>query len=1027
MLANRRHRADSGFPLAVPSRLATRWPVVVLAVWPIVQAAVPHAVGADAELPNVRPHPQIVQPSPGPFRVTAETRIVVPAGWPAYIRVSAQELAATIQATAGVKPEVTEVERPDFKKGNITVGPYEWFAGGVLPWIEPAPQGINRPVPPEGYNVRILPEYVALAGNSERGCFMGLQTLIQIARQTPKAVDGAFSLPGVFIADWPDHAWRTLQHPFGVYGTAYERGEHFYRHITRVDLLERSVRLAAHHKLTGLVVEVGTGMKYDRHPEMFVEGFATNDKDKVRAAVDLAKSLGMELTPFQNASACHDIWFAPYPYAAQDSDIFMEELFDVFDETLEVFRPVYFHIGMDEDVARDFDEIELRKAEIHKRVILDCYNFLRRRGVKMLVWNDGITLIQKDQTEIPRDVIVLPWYYGGGDFTPLKQYIDMGFRVLCSPWSQWHVENDQFYSLCAASLKSEKVLGMAGTVWYPISSDPDGENDYRRCLVKAAMAFWSPMQAGDYPNDKSYLAPAYAGLPGDALSKVKARPIPDAELPGLVSLVTGPDSDHFACEAARERLAAAGTAVVPALTEAMSRNPQELSAWAEGTLRRIAREPAGDPAAMVKALETAAASTGALRALAIELLGACNDTAFLAKQDVSDPAVAYAMGVSRDRGFVPGLLKAAATSGPAQVNALTAIGRLKGVDELLNLKGNWKSFDDKARESYARALAMQASEAAIPVLGDLAADVNWRVRFRAAIGLGATRSAKAGPYILKLLGDKHPAVFKVALWWCTDTFILKPEEYFPKLAARLTLDEDKEIVRPILHMILLMKHPQMGCWLAKGEDPARHIDYDQLSVWKDPSLAAAVNRMLGYNDPRLAMDAVSALLNIGGGVNPETVIAALDKFSIEDKRWFCVKMREDRTPEAVPILRKLWDTNDHLVQTFILQYAGRVPVQAAFDLASEAYSKLPDSSQDLKIGAVGAMAAHLTALDAKARHTVPLILDLYEKVDLNSRLSFDATLCRVAGREPLKTWDNDPAWFAKRLADWKEWWTKQAQ
>ena len=105
----------------------------------------------------------------------------------------------------------------------------------------------------------------------------------------------------------------------------------------------------------------------------------------------------------------------------------------------------------------------------------------------------------------------------------------MGYRILCSPWSCWHVENDQFYSTYAASLRSEKCLGMAGTFWYTVPFD---DTDYRRCLVKAGMAFWSPTLASDYPNDKSYYAPEYSGLPGDALAKRQPKPLPAADIPG---------------------------------------------------------------------------------------------------------------------------------------------------------------------------------------------------------------------------------------------------------------------------------------------------------------------------------------------------------------------------------------------------------------------------------------------------------------------------------------------------------------
>jgi len=982
------------------------------------------AGGADLLL---RPVPQVMQPSPGPFKVTSETKIVVPKDWPAYVKVSAQELSSTIKEASGIEPEVAEPDKFAFKKGNIMVAPWEWF-NGYVQWYDASPLGMNRPAPPEGYNIHTTPDYIALRGNSERGCFQGLQTLIQIARQTAKAADGSYSLPAVLIADWPDHNWRTLQLHLAHTGSPYDRGQHVYNPVTPAATLERAVRLAAYTKMTGLVVDVESGMTYDRQPENITEGITRNQKAKIKECVDLAKSLGLELVPKSNSSSGHDGWVIPYAWSLNGSDIYIEQLQDAYDEMLEVFRPSHFHVGLDEDTFPDLDGRPLRETAPHKQILLSDYEFLRRRGVTMEVWCDGVTQLQKDMGEVPRDVIVHPWMYGGNDFSGTKSYIDMGFRVLCSPWSCWHVENDQFFSMYAASLKSDKCLGMAGTFWYTV---PEDDTDYRRCLVKAGMAFWSPNQAGNYPNDKSYYAPDYAGLPGDTLAKRQPKPLQAAEIPGLVALVTGPDGDHFAIEAAREELVAAGTASVAPILEAMAKTPQEISPWGEGTVRRIVREPFGDPAPMVKALETAAGSTGALRALALEMLAASGDAEFLEKQDAADPAVAYAMGVSKDKRFIAALLKVASAAGPAQNNALMALGKLGAADGLLSLKDAWKSFEDKARENYAHALAMQVSEAAIPVLGELCGDANWRVRFRAVVGLGPTKSAAAAPYLLKLLDDKNPAVFRTALYWSTDTFIMKPEQYFPKLEARLTLDENTEIVQPILHTLWLWWAQGVGQPLARHEDPEKRVNYEELSIWKDKALIDALSRMYAYKDSRLAMDAMDVMIKMGRPLDPQAILKGVNTFKIEDKQFFAERMRAQRIKGLEPVFKEMWKTNDRLLHNFILQYCGMVVSPETFEMAMTYLPQLPKEDEILRMVAVGALTAHVQKLDGTAKQAIPIMLDNYDKTGWESRMTIDAALCRVSGRKPLPEEQNpvfrDQEAYTKRLADWKDWWAKQAK
>jgi hypothetical protein len=448
-----------------------------------------------------------------------------------------------------------------------------------------------------------------------------------------------------------------------------------------------------------------------------------------------------------------------------------------------------------------------------------------------------------------------------------------------------------------------------------------------------------------------------------------------------------------------------------------------VSPWAEGTLRRIAREPIGDKAVMIKALQDAS-NNGAQRDLAFELLARLGDVEFLTTKEPNDPAVAFALGFTADKRFLPGLKTVAATAGPAQLAALRSLGQLKGQDELLSLAGTWRAFDDQAREAYARAVALQATEAVLPLLGELSTDANWRVRFRAAIGLGATRSPKAGPYILKLLDDRETAVFKVALWWCTDTFILRPEEYFPKLIARLTPEEQPEIVRADLHALLVMWAPGLGQPLSDGEDPAKRIDYAKLPVWKDPALAAALGKLAGHPDPRLAIDALVLNMKMGQAPKTEDVLAKLKAFKVEDQRWFCQRMREEQTPAAAPLMAGLWSVNDRLVRTFILQYSQRTPTPETFEIAFKAYNELPPAD-DLHSTAVLAMAAHVKKLDDTARRAIPVMLELYEKGSPEVRQFLDMALSRAAGRPEVERLSAAPADVASRLAEWKQWWAEQ--
>ena len=411
------------------------------------------------------------------------------------------------------------------------------------------------------------------------------------------------------------------------------------------------------------------------------------------------------------------------------------------------------------------------------------------------------------------------------------------------------------------------------------------------------------------------------------------------------------------------------------------------------------------------------------------MLASSGDAAYLEKQDAAEPAVAYAMGVSKDKRFIPALLKVASAAGAAQNSALMALGKLGAATELLSLKDSCKSFDDKARENYAHALAMQVSEAAIPVLGELCGDANWRVRFRAVVGLGPTKSAAAAPYLLKLLDDKNPAVFKAALYWSTDTFVMKPEQYFPKLEARLKLDEDTEIVKPILHTLWLWWAQGVGQPLARHEDPKKRVDYEKLSIWKDKGLIDALTRMYAYKDSRLAMDAMDIMIKMGRPLDAQAILKGVGAFKLEDKQFFAERMRAQRIKGLEPVFKEMWKTNDRLLHNFILQYCGMVLSPETFEMAYNWLPELPKDDDILRMVAVGALAAHVQKLDATAKRAIPIILEDYAKTGWESRMNLDAALCRASGRKPLTEEQNaifrDQEAYTKRLADWKDWWAQQ--
>ena len=307
---------------------------------------------ADTPTLDIRPRPQIVSYRGEGFEITGKSRILIPKDWPPYISVGANEIILAIKEKTGLDIPVVEEAQMKPAAGDIAIGPH-WV---VRPeWVEPLAQGLVRPSRDEGYNILINERNAALMGNTERGCFQAIQTFIQIVRQTAKNDDGTFQLPGVIISDWPSHNWRTLQLHLVHTGSPFDRGEHVYRTATSARVMERAIKLATYMKMTGLVVDVESGMTYDRHPENLTTGMTRNKKEDIRKAVDLAKALGLNLVPKSNSSSGHDGWVIPYAYAARAQTSISKRCTTYTTRSSRSSGRTISMLGLDEDVFHDLD------------------------------------------------------------------------------------------------------------------------------------------------------------------------------------------------------------------------------------------------------------------------------------------------------------------------------------------------------------------------------------------------------------------------------------------------------------------------------------------------------------------------------------------------------------------------------------------------------------------------------------------------------------------------------------------------
>ncbi len=186
--------------------------------------------------------------------------------------------------------------------------------------------------------------------------------------------------------------------------------------------------------LNQIVLDVGEGFQYQRHPELAREGAWS--KERALSEVRRCREMGIELIPKLNFSATHHMWLGEYRRMMSTS-IYYRVCRDVIEEVYEAFdSPRYFHIGMDEEGDPQFfnniDMVHFRQGELIWHDLKFLIDTVKSCGAKPWIWGDMCVYNpEKFRKHIPYDDVVLqPWIYFGirrEHWTPVtskQRYID---------------------------------------------------------------------------------------------------------------------------------------------------------------------------------------------------------------------------------------------------------------------------------------------------------------------------------------------------------------------------------------------------------------------------------------------------------------------------------------------------------------------------------------------------------------------------------------------------------------------------
>lgn len=215
-------------------------------------------------------------------------------------------------------------------------------------------------------------------------------------------------------------------------------------------------------------------------------------------------------------------------------------IYEILDEIIETFGDVHYFNACHDEVDNAGlvtlpgapENKHLTLPEYYMRSINDLHAFFKKRGIKMMIWHDGLMSahetssghglhldlkgIRAFRKQFPRDIILLLWSYSEGqDFREFEMMKREGFTVIGCPWYlHGNVSN------MAIAAKRAGIPGIWGTTWYNVE---DGIILQLGAQIKTAAYCWCKQ------NDAKVPPRRFEDLVADLFASMKSKEIPPAQ------------------------------------------------------------------------------------------------------------------------------------------------------------------------------------------------------------------------------------------------------------------------------------------------------------------------------------------------------------------------------------------------------------------------------------------------------------------------------------------------------------------
>lgn len=360
----------------------------------------------------------------------------------------------------------------------------------------------------ESYKIICKPDGISITGDSHRGTFYGIQTLLQIVK-----LNGC-SIPCFSITDSPDIAHRGFYHDV-------TRGK-----VPKIGTLMELAEKCASYKINELQLYVEHSFAFRNIPELSInndpitaEEIIELDRHCKKHCVDLIPSLAtfghmyeilrvkrlehLNELDIKASEKPYDLWDRMAHYTLDPlNDESLSLVTSMLEEYIPLFSSKYFNICCDET----FDLGKGRNSEYSSKVgcgrmyvdfLKKIISVVRKNGKTPMFWGDIVLHHPELIKEIPEDTIFLNWGYSADvkeDATrtfaeaSVKQYVCPGV----SGWSRFANE----INLASENIrkmiqfgKKYNCPGVLNTDWGDCGHVNFLSNSYHGMIMGAALSW----------------------------------------------------------------------------------------------------------------------------------------------------------------------------------------------------------------------------------------------------------------------------------------------------------------------------------------------------------------------------------------------------------------------------------------------------------------------------------------------------------------------------------------------------------